>query len=246
MTDVTPLDAGRLPSEEEMNRLEELITSDRTPEDCMMIDEIDGLFAALICGPEAVMPSEWLPCVWRGDPPRFESFEEAQAILGTLTRWYNGVASLINAGDGYSPILLTATDQAGREVDLPHGWCAGFIEGIGLREAAWKRHAGKTLMGLLAPILALANPDPPPEISEVLDRPGAREEAIDMIPDCVYRLRAYWTEKGPDRGRGAAMETKAKKGARSRTGLKPSAKKSPRPKTIKAASLTKRRPKKPR
>ena len=38
----------------------------------MNMEMLDGFLAALICGPETVPPSEYLPKIW-GDEPAFDS-----------------------------------------------------------------------------------------------------------------------------------------------------------------------------
>jgi uncharacterized protein len=50
--------------------------SDRAPEGCMQLSDLDG-FLGIAIGPELIMPSEWLPVIWGGDEPEFESMEEA-------------------------------------------------------------------------------------------------------------------------------------------------------------------------
>ena len=37
-------------------------------ERAMNLEMVDGFFAALICGPETVPPSEYLRLIWGGDP----------------------------------------------------------------------------------------------------------------------------------------------------------------------------------
>ena len=52
----------------------------------MNVEELDGFFAALIAGPETVMPSEYYPEVFGGemsDTCEFGSLDEANEILGT-------------------------------------------------------------------------------------------------------------------------------------------------------------------
>ena len=40
----------------------------------MNLETLDGFFAALICGPDNVLPSEYLPEIWGGDnEPVFET-----------------------------------------------------------------------------------------------------------------------------------------------------------------------------
>jgi uncharacterized protein len=51
----------------------------------MNLEEMDGFFAALICGPEFVPPSEYVPNVWGKRPSNegcFQSLEEAIASGG--------------------------------------------------------------------------------------------------------------------------------------------------------------------
>ena len=41
----------------------------------MNLESLDGFFAALICGPETVLPSEYLPEIWGGDMVNEPAFE---------------------------------------------------------------------------------------------------------------------------------------------------------------------------
>jgi uncharacterized protein len=62
----------------------------------MNLEELDGLFAALIVGPEVVPPSEYLPAVFGGEMSQTcecDGLEEANDILGLLMRHWNGIAA---------------------------------------------------------------------------------------------------------------------------------------------------------
>ena len=70
-------------TDKEFDRLEELLRSDS--EDAMNLEEADGFFAALVCGPEIVLPSECLPEIWGiesndADAP-FDNVQEFQECL---------------------------------------------------------------------------------------------------------------------------------------------------------------------
>ena len=52
-------------SEPELDRLEEFLWNCESGE-AMSLEELDGFFAALIAGPELVLPSEYLPEVLGG------------------------------------------------------------------------------------------------------------------------------------------------------------------------------------
>jgi len=60
----------------------------------MNLEQIDGFFTALVCGPDVVMPAEYLPYVWGNEKSLdgvFQNVEEAQEILGLLNRHWNTI-----------------------------------------------------------------------------------------------------------------------------------------------------------
>jgi hypothetical protein len=61
----------------------------------MNVEQLDGFFAALIAGPETVMPSEYYPEVFGGemsDACEFGSLDETNEILGLMMRHWNTIA----------------------------------------------------------------------------------------------------------------------------------------------------------
>ena len=48
-------------SEEEFNRLEDLLASDIFSGEAMALDELQGFLCAIVSGPELIPPSEWMP-----------------------------------------------------------------------------------------------------------------------------------------------------------------------------------------
>src|ERR1039457_7025735 len=75
----------------------------------MNVEQLDGFFAALIAGPEIVMPSEYYREVFGGemsDTYEFASLDEANDILGLLMRHWNTIAGTLNKDEVYGPILL--------------------------------------------------------------------------------------------------------------------------------------------
>ena len=52
-------------SDEEFDELSDLLT--QIGPSALSMEAVDGLFCALICGPEMVMPSEYLPHIWGED-----------------------------------------------------------------------------------------------------------------------------------------------------------------------------------
>src|ERR1022692_3132353 len=90
----------------------------------MDIEALDGFFAALIAGPETVMPSEYYREVFGGemsDTCEFGSLDEANEILGLMMRHWNTIAGTLFKGEAYVPLLLE--DENG----IAHGndWARG-------------------------------------------------------------------------------------------------------------------------
>ena len=68
----------------ELDRLGDFLESCKGGK-AMNVEQLDGFFAALIAGPETVMPSEYIREVFGGemsDVCEFSSLEEANEILG--------------------------------------------------------------------------------------------------------------------------------------------------------------------
>ena len=87
----TPMCSSRL-SEEEKLRLSELLQR-FNHEDAMNLEEGDGFFAALVCAPTMVLPSEYMLEIL-GDErqkPAWKSIEEAQSFFDLILRYWNDV-----------------------------------------------------------------------------------------------------------------------------------------------------------
>src|SRR2546430_13549256 len=109
----------------ELDRLAEFLSKSAGGQ-AMNIEELDGLFAALIAGPENVMPSEYLPEVFGGemsDACEFGSLDEANDILELMMRHWNTIAETLHKHEVHVPLLLE--DENG----VAHGneWARGFM-----------------------------------------------------------------------------------------------------------------------
>jgi uncharacterized protein len=129
----------------------------------MNLEQLDGFLAALVCGPENVLPSEYLPKIL-GDNLVFEDSLTAQPILqdflSLIIRHWNVIADTLHSNDVYLPLLLE--DENG--IFHANDWASGFLRGMDLRREAWARFFDdEQHAGWLVPIFALAHendPDP--------------------------------------------------------------------------------------
>lgn len=164
----------------ELDRLTDFL--DAIGSTAMNLEMLDGYFAALICGPEMVSPSEYLPQIW-GEDFSFESNAQATDMMGLIMRHWNTIASaLLHAleePDVYLPVLLEGGDGVAHGND----WAQGFIRGVHTRPGSWRdlidndEHCGPML-----PIMLLAHEnDPDPALRPPPVAADKREELIDMM-----------------------------------------------------------------
>lgn len=131
----------------------------------MNLEQLDGFLVAVICCPEEIPKTDYLPEIW-GDRMVNEDNFAAQPILrdfiSLVERHMRSILHTLQSGDVFTPLLLA--DQNG---GFPaNDWATGFTRGMNLRKVRWssllddENHGGS-----LVPILALAHEhDPDPEM----------------------------------------------------------------------------------
>jgi uncharacterized protein len=139
----------------------------------MNVEALDGFFAALIAGPETVMPSEYYPEVFGGemsDACEFGSLDEANEILGLMMRHWNTIAGTLFKGEVYVPLLLE--DETGTVQG--NDWAGGFMRGMGMRHDGWAELVNdEEHGGCLIPMMMLCHePDEDPEMRPEPISPG--------------------------------------------------------------------------
>jgi uncharacterized protein len=117
---------------------------------------LDGFFAALVTGPELLMPSEYLPLVL-GDPEDAEverptDMEEVQRFLDLIMRHWNLMVETFMAGRPWQ-LHLSAT-KGGRKGQL---WAQGFEAGAGMLSGWDQLTRQKSHQDLLGSVIWLAN-----------------------------------------------------------------------------------------
>src|SRR3954447_2405982 len=85
----------------------------------MNLEQLDGFFAALICGPDLIRPSEYLPEIWGGsemaDEEAFASQPQLKEFLDLVMRHWNAIAETLQSGDVHLPLLLEDEQHHPRE-----------------------------------------------------------------------------------------------------------------------------------
>lgn len=184
----------------DLDALDAFLSSDRSPDDCMQLSELDGYLTGIAVGPEMIMPSEWLPHIWGEDGEAgFEDMEEAQDVLGHIMRRYNEIVQSLDAGpEAYVPVFWEDDEGQPDPID----WVDGFVRAMALRVDAWEPLARDEEAGvLLMPIMLISSlSDDGPNLGEDVLPEEEIEKLVagsdEIIPGCVAGIRAYWREGG--------------------------------------------------
>ncbi len=153
----------------------------------MNVETLDGFFAALIGGPETVMPSEYYREVFGGEMSEaceFGSLDEANDILGLMMRHWNTIAGTLFKDEVYVPLLLEDEDG------MAHGndWALGFMRGMGMRHDGWAELVNdEEHGGCLIPMMMLCHEhDEDPEM-----RPKPISQRSAKKSSCTWRLGCW-------------------------------------------------------
>lgn len=127
----------------------------------MNVEQVDGFLAALVCSPDHVPKSEYLPHIW-GDrminEDVFISQPGLQEFLSLVERHRRTIAHTLQSGDVFTPVLLP-----NEQGEFPgNDWANGFLCGMNLRGEQWAILLDDDdYGGSLVPILALAHEHDP-------------------------------------------------------------------------------------
>ncbi len=186
-------------TEAELDRLRQFLKNCKGGK-AMDIEEMDGFFAALVAGPEIVMPSEYLPEVFGSETEeahQFESLEEANDILALMMRHWNDIAGTLSKGEVHLPFLLE--DENG--IERGNEWARGFIRGTCLRHDGWAELlADDDHGGCMIPMLMLYHEhDEDPATRPKPIGPEQREKVIESMAAGLVGAYRYFSQHGkPD------------------------------------------------
>jgi uncharacterized protein len=187
----------------DLDALDDYLMSDHAPDDSMGLSDLDGFLIGIVVGPELILASEWLPVIWGGEEPSFQSEAEMGTVLGTIMGRYNEiVAYLADDPDDLDPIFWEGPEG---EV-IASDWAGGFLDAVALRTEAWEPLINDQRAGIMMLPILLLNGDAELSVGpdEAVDRQQFIAEVPDIIPACVAGIHEFWRsyQKAPsDRGR---------------------------------------------
>ena len=171
----------------DLDALDDYLMSDHAPDDSMGLSDLDGFLTGIVVGPELILPSEWLPVIWGGEEPVFQTEDEMRTVLGTIMGRYNEIVACLDTDpDDFDPIFLEGPEG---EV-IASDWAGGFLDAVALRPMAWKPLIENDGAGILMAPLFLLNGDM--EIDDAADENELMAQASDMIPTCIAGIHEFW------------------------------------------------------
>ena len=184
-------------SEAELERVREIL--DRFGDKrAMNLEQIDGFLAALVCGPDDIPQSEYLPEIWGDDMVNEAAFAGQpilQVFVSLIMRHRDAIAHTLRTDAVYTPLLLQ--DQDG--VACGNDWANGFVRGMELRRQLWTPLIDDDENGgSVVPIFALAyehDPDPEMRSYDKPVSPELREKLIIGAAAAVMRIYRYFQER---------------------------------------------------
>jgi uncharacterized protein len=173
-----------------------LILERSSSKGAMNLEMLGGFFAALICSPDVIPPTEYLREIWGGKHiGDFKDEAEMQEFFDLVMRHWNSLAKTFNSREPFMPFLLE--DDAG--VAHANDWALGFVWGMKLRKEGWAElFDDEDHGGLLVPILALAHEhDPDPTLQPYKEPMSAerREKLVLGISVCVPAIYNYFLSR---------------------------------------------------
>ena len=170
--------------------LDAYLSSDRSPDNCMQLSDLDGLLTAVAVSPSAIPVEEWLAVVWGGAVPVFRTTREEKQVRGAIMERYQEIV----AGLQLHPPVVEPVFYDQKGYVIVSDWAEGFLDGVKLRLPEWSRLIGTGDNAMMIPLAVhWVDDDGEPIISvdgEVRGR--IDEEAPELIPDAVIAIHRYW------------------------------------------------------
>jgi uncharacterized protein len=119
----------------EFDRLGEFLSRIKRAE-ALQLEGMDGLFCALIAGPEWVMPSQYLPLLWGGPLPDdivMFNVPHVNAMMSLLMRHWNCILAELDAGAVHAPLL----GHGALDGVSGRAWAQGFMRGVNFTQGGW-------------------------------------------------------------------------------------------------------------
>lgn len=158
--------------------LEPFLESSARPQYTMNFCQLDGYIHALAAGPGHARPKDWIPLIFAGDNPAFDTEDESNSITKELIWLYNFHNEQASSGLCQLPVDHHYTEARADRIDLEQ-WARGFLQGYIVWQNIWDQFLNQNqTTGHLAAILPITILD---ELDDIL-------ATISNVADAEYAL----------------------------------------------------------
>ncbi|OHY98707.1 YecA family protein [Salinicola sp. MIT1003] len=200
-------------------RLDDYLNAERLGEEAPDVISAHGYLVALAVSPRDIAPEQWIAELFEGEPP-FDDTAERDEILGLLEALKANAASILERGHWVELPFDAELDEAGEMAAAIEDWCAGFMQGVFLDEAAWFSQDESHVAALLLPFMALSGLfDDEPEIAEMVAEDAQFAALAGQLPELTLDLYLHFQvppEPPKGKGKSAAKTSGGRKPGRKR------------------------------
>ncbi|RTR01152.1 YecA family protein [Halomonas nitroreducens] len=192
MSDTDTPQPQPLLDDEALDRLDDFLESDRVDADALDLIGAHGFLVALAVAPRDVPAATWVAELFHGEPS-FADEAEREAVLGLLEVLRRTAIEVLEGGG--LPELPFDLELGGLvPEETPIGdWCAGFMEGVFLDEAAWFADDEEAAATLLLPFMLLSGLfAEEPDMAELANDGERLEALVAQLPELVLDLYLHY------------------------------------------------------
>ena len=178
--------------DEQLDRLDDFLDSDRVGEDALDLISAHGFLVALAVAPSEQPTEQWLEELFQGEP-NYRDADERDEIVQLLTLLRdNAMAVLEQGGLPELPFELTLDGLPAEETPIGD-WCAGFMEAVFSDESAWFQDDEEAAATLLLPFMSLSGLfDDEPDMAEMAKDQASQETFVAQLPELVLDLYLHY------------------------------------------------------
>lgn len=147
------------------------------PDTCMTRVEFHGLLCAMACGPETDL--DWQAISVEAPIP-----DDIRALMET---WREQLASKLGLGESVQLPCRLDPHQDDDGNDLA-SWCAGFMAGVFLNEAAWYERDEELMASRLLPFVVISGVDDDPELDAIWENNKLVRQMATLIPELLQEI----------------------------------------------------------
>jgi len=171
----------------DLAQLDQYLMSDDSPEDCMMLSDLDGFLHGVVCSPAPIPREEWLHNALGDTPDNLPKW-----VVDTVDNLHGSIAvDLSSSSPEPSPIFWEGPEGQVIAMD----WCEGFMDAVALRPKDWLKLTESREHGhLMTPIVAHLFDDIGQSLLGIQEAqlPQALDEASKAIPTTVVEVYHFF------------------------------------------------------